>query len=58
MCSLLGSIIVIAGLYMLLWGKNKEMQNGATKVAQETEEMKEQEPQFQVIAVTCDSRGP
>ncbi|KAM7525982.1 hypothetical protein LguiA_015884 [Lonicera macranthoides] len=56
--SLLGSIIVIAGLYMLLWGKNKEMQNCPTKVAQETEEMKEQEQQFQVIAITCDSRGP
>ncbi|KAJ9173825.1 hypothetical protein P3X46_016924 [Hevea brasiliensis] len=56
--SLLGSIIVIIGLYILLWGKNKEMQNHATKVSQEAEVIKEQEPQLQVIAVSCDSRCP
>ncbi|KAJ4711757.1 WAT1-related protein [Melia azedarach] len=49
--SLLGSITVIIGLYILLWGKNKEMQNCASKVAQEAEENKEQEPQLQGIAV-------
>eukprot|EP00257_Ricinus_communis_P025652 XP_025013066.1 WAT1-related protein At3g30340 isoform X2 [Ricinus communis] len=54
--SLLGSIIVIIGLYILLWGKNREMQNHATKVAQEAEEIKEQEPQSQVITVPCDAR--
>ncbi|KAK3018204.1 hypothetical protein RJ639_002897 [Escallonia herrerae] len=45
--SLLGSIIVIAGLYLLLWGKNKEMKDCAAKVAQATEEIKDQEIQFQ-----------
>uniref|UniRef100_A0A5B7BT96 WAT1-related protein n=1 Tax=Davidia involucrata TaxID=16924 RepID=A0A5B7BT96_DAVIN len=56
--SLLGSITVITGLYILLWGKSKEMQNCVTKVAQETEETKDPESQLQVIAVACDSRHP
>ncbi|KDP34140.1 hypothetical protein JCGZ_07711 [Jatropha curcas] len=56
--SLLGSIIVIVGLYILLWGKNKELQNHATKVAQQVEEVKEQELQLQVISVSCDSKCP
>ncbi|TKY60057.1 WAT1-related protein [Spatholobus suberectus] len=43
--SVVGSILVMIGLYILLWGKRKEMmQNGATKFAQEVEETKEQEP--------------
>ncbi|KAE9451922.1 hypothetical protein C3L33_16166, partial [Rhododendron williamsianum] len=46
--SLLGSITVIAGLYILLWGKNKEMQNCVAKVSQGTEEIKDQEPSSQV----------
>ncbi|XP_059444559.1 WAT1-related protein At3g30340-like isoform X2 [Corylus avellana] len=54
--SLLGSIIVIIGLYILLWGKNKEMKICATKLAQEAEGIKEQESQLQVIAVSCESR--
>nr|XP_048326939.1 WAT1-related protein At3g30340-like isoform X1 [Ziziphus jujuba var. spinosa] len=54
--SLLGSILVIMGLYILLWGKKKEMQNRITKLAQEVEEIKEQEPQLPVITVSCDSR--
>ncbi|KAK4752260.1 hypothetical protein SAY87_021058 [Trapa incisa] len=37
--SIVGSIIVIIGLYFLLWGKNKEMQKCATKIAQEEEEL-------------------
>jgi hypothetical protein len=50
---------VIIGLYILLWGKNKEMQNHATRVAQEAEEIKEQEPPLQVVStVSCDSRCP
>lgn len=48
MSSLLGSITVIAGLYILLWGKNKEMQNCVAKVSQGTEEIKDQEPSSQV----------
>ncbi|XP_024030837.1 WAT1-related protein At3g30340 [Morus notabilis] len=53
--SLLGSIAVIIGLYILLWGKKKEMQNFATKLAQEAEENKTQEPHLQVITVSSDS---
>lgn len=41
--SLLGSIIVIIGLYILLWGKKKEMQKCVTKLAQEAEAIKELE---------------
>ncbi|KAJ6423086.1 hypothetical protein OIU84_024088 [Salix udensis] len=52
--SVLGSIFVMIGLYILLWGKNKEMKNHATRVAQEAEETKEQE----VVTVSCDSRCP
>ncbi|CAA3019651.1 WAT1-related At3g30340-like [Olea europaea subsp. europaea] len=58
--SLIGSITVMAGLYMLLWGKNKEIKNREIKVVQseETQETKEQEPQFQVIEITSESRCP
>ncbi|KAK7834695.1 wat1-related protein [Quercus suber] len=54
--SILGSIIVIIGMYILLWGKNKEMKVCLTKLAQEAEGIKEQEPQLQVVAISCDSR--
>lgn len=54
--SLLGSLIVIFGLYILLWGKKKEMQNFVSKLAQEAEENKTQEPHLPVITVSCDSR--
>ncbi|KAG5015433.1 hypothetical protein JHK85_021569 [Glycine max] len=45
--SVVGSMLVMIGLYILLWGKSKDMMqnNGATKFAQEVEETKEQEPQ-------------
>ncbi|KAL3738454.1 hypothetical protein ACJRO7_019917 [Eucalyptus globulus] len=56
--SLLGSVIVIIGLYILLWGKNKEMQDCAMKVAQEAEQIKEQEPKLQVVTVSCESQNP
>lgn len=55
MNSLLGSITVIIGLYILLWGKNKEMQNCVSKVTQEAEDIKEQEPHLPVIAVSAAS---
>ncbi|CAN4094928.1 unnamed protein product [Withania somnifera] len=42
--SVIGSVIVIVGLYFLLWGKSKEMQ----KVSQETGEKKEKEMNSQV----------
>ncbi|KAJ0047769.1 hypothetical protein Pint_14942 [Pistacia integerrima] len=59
--SLLGSIIVIIGLYILLWGKKKEMQNCATKVGlgqDQAEEIKGQEPQLQLVTVSTDSNCP
>lgn len=53
--SLIGSIIVIAGLYILLWGKNKEALINESKENREIEEKKEQEaPQFQVIGITSE----
>ncbi|XP_009780606.1 WAT1-related protein At3g30340 [Nicotiana tabacum] len=42
--SVMGSVIVIVGLYFLLWGKTKEIQ----KVPQETAEKKDKELRFQV----------
>ncbi|KAH9774802.1 hypothetical protein WN944_012729 [Citrus x changshan-huyou] len=56
--SLLGSITVIIGLYILLWGKNKEMQNCVSKVTQEAEDIKEQEPQLPVITVSAAADCP
>lgn len=45
--SVVGSMLVMIGLYILLWVKSTDMmmQNDATKFAQEVEESKEQEPQ-------------
>ncbi|XP_062074756.1 WAT1-related protein At3g30340-like [Humulus lupulus] len=54
--NLIGSVVVIIGLYILLWGKKKEMQNFADKLAQEAEENKIPEPQLQAITVSSDSR--
>ncbi|KAL4385376.1 hypothetical protein GQ457_15G011560 [Hibiscus cannabinus] len=56
--SLLGSIVVIIGLYILLWGKNREMQNCASTIAQQAKEIREQETQLPVITVSCDSSCP
>ncbi|XVE64556.1 hypothetical protein DITRI_Ditri07aG0109800 [Diplodiscus trichospermus] len=56
--SLLGSIVVIIGLYILLWGKKKEVKNSASKNAQEVKEIREQEAQLQVITVAYDSICP
>lgn len=50
--SMLGSVIVMIGLYILLWGKNQEVKNlGMSKIAQENEDTKQQEPQLQAITV-------
>ncbi|XP_027339333.1 WAT1-related protein At3g30340-like [Abrus precatorius] len=55
--SVMGSILVIMGLYILLWGKSKEMHDSVIKLVQEAEETKEQEPQPQILLrVSCDSR--
>ncbi|KAL2340995.1 hypothetical protein Fmac_008935 [Flemingia macrophylla] len=50
--SLLGSILVIIGLYILLWGKKMEMKNRVNKLVQEVEETKEPEPQPQIQQLT------
>lgn len=49
---------MIIGLYILLWGKNKEMQNCVSKVTQEAEDIKEQEPQLPVITVSAAADCP
>ncbi|KAF7840344.1 WAT1-related protein [Senna tora] len=53
--SVLGSILVMVGLYIVLWGKKKEMQNRMMKLAQQPQQIKEQQQQ-QIIKVSCDSR--
>ncbi|CAH9137169.1 unnamed protein product [Cuscuta epithymum] len=52
--SIIGSVIVISGLYFLLWGKNKDMQ----KVTQEREDAKDVESTFQVGEANGGSRAP
>lgn len=58
MSSVLGSVSVIAGLYILLWGKKKEAENCSMELAQEAEEVKDQEAQLQVTTITYGSRCP
>lgn len=61
MNSLVGSAIVVAGLYILLWGKNKEMQmSGVEKGDPENEMVKVQDPdpESHPTAVTCGSKDP
>lgn len=43
MSSVLGSAIVIAGLYILLWGKKKDAEDCSKEPAKEAEEVKDQE---------------
>ncbi|XP_073306317.1 WAT1-related protein At3g30340-like isoform X1 [Primulina huaijiensis] len=47
--SLIGSVTVMMGLYILLWGKDKEIQIRDTQLGQQTEGLKEPEAQFQVL---------
>ncbi|MED6155081.1 hypothetical protein PIB30_002289 [Stylosanthes scabra] len=56
--SVLGSILVMMGLYILLWGKSKEIENRVNKLVQDhAEETKEQDPEIQQLpALSCDSR--
>lgn len=62
--SLVGSAIVVAGLYILLWGKNKEMQNsGSVEKGDPENEMQvkvhdDQDPESHPTAVTCGSKDP
>ncbi|EXC13630.1 Auxin-induced protein 5NG4 [Morus notabilis] len=53
--SLLGSALVIIGMYTLLWGKNKEAKECLVKQSQTTEEG--EDCNSQVIRVTIESRG-
>lgn len=55
-CSLLGSILVMVGLYILLWGKMVETQNqeSEAKLFQQDEEIMGQETQIQRIIVSKD----
>lgn len=58
MSSVLGSATVIAGLYILLWGKKKDAENSSMELVQEAEEVKDQEAQLQVTTITSGSRCP
>ncbi|CAL0334713.1 unnamed protein product [Lupinus luteus] len=55
--SVVGSITVMVGLYILLWGKNKEMQDRVKKLVQGVEEVKGQESQTQHIVMSFDSES-
>lgn len=55
-CSLLGSVTVIGGLYILLWGKDRELQKQETEQVQETHQeivKEDQKPEFQLV-ITSD----
>ncbi|KAL1289022.1 WAT1-related protein At3g30340-like isoform X2 [Arachis ipaensis] len=55
--SVLGSMLVMMGLYILLWGKSKEIQNCVIKLVQDSEQSqqtKEQDPEIQEATVSCD----
>ncbi|KAF5734383.1 Nodulin MtN21 /EamA-like transporter family protein [Tripterygium wilfordii] len=54
--SVLGSMIVIIGMYILLWGRKKEMPDFAEKLTQEAVEIKGQEAELPVASVSSDSR--
>lgn len=56
--SLVGSLLVIIGLYMLLWGKNREAKDSINRIAYEADGVKDEEPKLQVITVSSDSRCP
>ncbi|KAL3651061.1 hypothetical protein CASFOL_007464 [Castilleja foliolosa] len=55
--SVIGSVTVIGGLYILLWGKDKEMQNQDKRLAVETDEKTMQEPEFQVVKISVESEN-
>lgn len=59
MNSLVGSAIVVIGLYILLWGKNKEMQNTRVEIGDlDMEKVKVQDLESHPSVVTCDSKDP
>lgn len=44
-CSVLGSVLVIGGLYLLLWGKRQEALHCPPKVAEDPEKEPQQQQQ-------------
>ena len=52
MDSVLGSILVIAGLYILLWGKSKEEEDCVMKQSQVAKEVPECDTAPQVVPIT------
>ena len=49
---MIGSASVIAGLYILLWGKKKDAENFSKELTQEAEEVKDTEAQLQLTTIT------
>ncbi|GJR72762.1 WAT1-related protein [Tanacetum coccineum] len=56
--SVVGSAIVVAGLYILLWGKNQEMQSSSEKGVSESGMVKVQDLESHPTVITCDSKDP
>lgn len=56
--SVLGSAIVVAGLYILLWGKNQEMQSSSEKGVSENRMVKVQDLESHPTVIACDSKDP
>lgn len=54
--SVIGSVTVFVGLYVMLWGKDKEMQS-EEKLGDE-EMNKDQEMEFQVVKISVESEHP
>jgi hypothetical protein len=46
-CSVLGSVFVIGGLYLLLWGKRQEALQQRPKVSEHDREQQQQQVQLQ-----------
>ncbi|MED6160307.1 hypothetical protein PIB30_050271 [Stylosanthes scabra] len=56
--SVLGSLLVMMGLYILLWGKSKDNQNRVTNLVEEGGSKEQGPPQTtQHVAITCDTRS-
>lgn len=56
---MIGSVIVFVGLYVMLWGKDKEMQSEEKLVQGNDEEMKkDQEMEFQLVKISVESEHP
>jgi len=42
--SLMGSVVVIIGLYILLWGKNKELENSSAGIGDPVQDLESRSP--------------